>query len=462
MKRSLPRLLVLFGVLLTQAGCSDLLGFGESDEAPVLESATPEDGSTGVSALAALTLRFTTPVDVASLAEGITLEAGGRPVVVEFASPDEGTVLLTPSDPLDFGTEYRVVLTPAITSRAGVAMETTTSWAFTTRGMAPPVPSPDSLRGYLEVLAHDSMGGRWSGSEDELRAARYLEDRFLAFGLEVPAGGMIQPFEAMSRRGDTLVSSRNVLAAVPGSGALSDEWLVVGAHYDHVGFRNLEDRSGGPNNGADDNGSGTVLVLEMARLLQAYVDAQGMAGTDRRSVLFMGFGAEEEGLLGSCHYVFEAPVVPLSQTRAMMNFDMVGRLRGVLTVSGQETADDWTSLVANANAPDVPLVMRQTSSASGTDHACFWMAGVPWVGFFTDFHDEYHNQGDDVELINFPGMVGIGELAFRVLTRLLVMPESPAFTGAIPGLMSAPFLTAWSTEPSMLSRDPAARSPSSP
>ena len=66
------------------------------------------------------------------------------------------------------------------------------------------------------------------------------------------------------------------------------------------------------------------------------------------------------------------------------------------------------------------------------DHACFWMAGIPWMGFFTRFHDEYHSPADDVELINFNGMMRIGELGFRVLTRLLVMPEAPALIGPIP------------------------------
>jgi Zn-dependent M28 family amino/carboxypeptidase len=170
----------------------------------------------------------------------------------------------------------------------------------------------------------------------------------------------------------------------------------------------------------------------MARLLQAYVDSEGMAGTDHRSVLFMGFGAEEEGLLGSCHYVFDEPAVPLVMTRAMMNFDMVGRLREVLVVSGQETADVWPSMVANANAPALSLFRPEESRLGGTDHTCFWMAGIPWLGFFTDFHDEYHNQGDDVELIDFAGLESIGELSFRILTRLMVQPEPPLFVGPIP------------------------------
>jgi hypothetical protein len=432
MERSRLYLALLTGTALTQVGCSDFLGLGDDEEPPRLETVTPATGTTGVSVLSTLTLRFTTDVDSVSAPQGVRLEAEGRAMVVDLTYPDERTLTLTPTDPLDFGTEYRVVVTPALVSRAGLPMEATTSSTFTTRGLPPPVPSEDSLLHHLQVLAHDSMRGRGSGSEDELKAARYLEDRFMAYGLQAPPGGAIQPFDATSRRGDTLLHSRNVLAEVPGSGALANEWLVVGAHYDHVGFRNLENEEGGPNNGADDNGSGTVLMLEMARMLRTYVDNGGMPDTPRRSVLFMGFGAEEEGLLGSCHYVFEAPVRPLTLTRAMMNFDMVGRLRHVLVVSGQETADEWRPMVRNANAPGLPVFRPATSSSGGTDHACFWQAGIPWVGFFTDFHDEYHSPADDVELINFLGMSDIGELGFRILTRLLTMAEAPEFNSPVP------------------------------
>lgn len=424
----------LLGLLLATAGCSDFLGLGDDDGPPVLESATPQAGSASVSVLGDITLRFSRALNPISALDGVRLESAGRAVEVEYSMADDKTLVVTPTDPLDFGTEYGVILTTSLVSYTGVPLDHATSWTFTTRGLPPPVPSQDSLHRHLEALAHDTMRGRGSGSQDELKAARYLEDRFLAYGLQAPPGGTIQSFDGISRRGDTLLSSRNVMAAVPGAGALAHEWLVVGAHYDHIGYRGLGDESQGPNNGADDNGSGTVLVLETARLLQAYVDQGGMADTDRRSVLFMGFGAEEEGLLGSCHYVFEAPAIPLSETRAMLNFDMVGRLRDVLVVSGQETAEDWPSLVANANAPGLPLFRPAESSPSGSDHTCFWQASIPWLGFFTDYHDEYHRPADDVGLIDFPGMGSIGELSFRILTRLLVMPEAPAFVGPVPEL----------------------------
>jgi len=321
----------------------------------------------------------------------------------------------------------------ALLFRNGESLGAQASLAFTTEGLPPPSISLYSLSLHLERLAHDSMRGRGSGSEDEERAAGYLREHFLSYGLVEPPGGAIQPFQAYSRRLDSILDSRNVLAAVEGSGDLAQEWVVVGAHYDHIGYRGLDTEDQGPNNGADDNGSGTVTVLEMARVFQRYVDSGGMGSRSRRSVLFAAFGAEEQGLLGSCNYVHGAPAVPLDQTRAMMNFDMVGRLRGnTVYVSGNETSSRWHPVVTNSNHSDLNLAIRSPSCTGCTDHACFWQAGIPFVGFFTGLHDEYHRPEDDVGLINYPGMARIGDLALRVLNRLVVMTVPPALTGVYP------------------------------
>jgi Zn-dependent M28 family amino/carboxypeptidase len=237
---------------------------------------------------------------------------------------------------------------------------------------------------------------------------------------------MFQPFEARSRKTQLLLSSQNALAVVPGSGALAQEWVVVGAHYDHIGLREQPDGTMGINNGADDNASGTALVLEMARVFQAHVASGGISTPDRRSVLFAAFGAEEEGLLGSCHYALESPAVPISLTRAMMNFDMVGRLRdGVLQVFGFESSDAWPNMVVNANRPELTLFDPPPCQAC-TDFACFRDRGVPYIWLFTGTHGQYHTPADDVELINFPGLMEVGEVALRVLSRLAVMPEGPS------------------------------------
>jgi hypothetical protein len=354
------------------------------------------------------------------VAEGVTLRVEGRLVQSIVYLKNRTVVILEPTDPLDFGEAYEIVVTEGLLSRSGKAFSGNLSWSFTTEGDL--ITSPDAalMRTNLEMLAHDSMMGRGSGTEDEHQAALFLLARFQEYGLEPPPGGGLQPFEAYSSRLDAVASSQNVLATVPGSGSLAQEWLVVGAHYDHIGIREQADGSMGINNGADDNGSGTVLILEMARVFQEYVASGGMPVEDRRSVLFAAFGAEELGLLGSCHYANLDPVVPLSLTRAMMNFDMVGRLRDrVLQLRGYETSIDWPTMVLNANHPNL-ILNNSLPCEACSDFACFRNQNVPYIYFFTGLHEEYHFPADDVELINFPGLVEIGELSLRVLTRLAI------------------------------------------
>ncbi len=429
-----PGALLVVSLLPCLGGCGDLLGSGGPGGPLTLTGMEPLAGEVGVSVLDSVRLDFSRPLDPSQLGAAMDLWDGDRRIRVSVQPANRNRVLvLIPSDPLDFGTVYRVEPSGALTFRTGAALPQAGPLEFTTEGRPPPVPDSDSLLVHLEALAHDSMRGRNSGSVDEMKAAEYLKALFMAYGLQEAPGGAIQAFEAYSRRLDSILTSQNVLAVVEGSGALAQDWVVVGAHYDHIGFRNLGSEEDGPNNGADDNGSGTVLLLEMARVFKAYAETGGMEARDRRSVLFAAFGAEEQGLLGSCAYVHESPAVPLARTRAMMNFDMVGRLRdNTLFVSGGETSYSWTPLVLNSNHSELTLAISDSSCTGCTDHACFWQAGIPFVGLFTGLHDEYHGPGDDVNLINLSGMVRIGNLAMRILSRLTVMPEGPRFQQAYP------------------------------
>ena len=434
MHRARPPILTFGALALALWGCGDLLGSSDGGGPATLTSLSPPDGETNVSVLAPIDVGFSRSVDPAVVPDVATL--WNNEILVSttslFAARNR-LFRLQPTDPLDFGTHYRATLSGALTLREGSVLQGGSSWGFTTEGLRPPILDQDSLVFHLEALAHDTMRGRGSGSADELKAAEYLGGRFASYGLAEPPGGFVQSFEGYSASLGGVLTSRNVLGAVEGFGALSQEWVVVGAHYDHIGFRGLDDESQGPNNGADDNGSGTVMILEMARAFQAYVDAGGTASRDRRSVLFAAFGAEEQGLLGSCAYVYGEPAIPLTQIRAMMNFDMVGRLReNTVFLSGGETSPAWSPLVQNSNEPGLDLALSESSCTGCTDHACFWRAGIPFLGFFTGLHPEYHGPDDDTELIDFPGMVRIGELALRVLNRLVVMPESPPLTGTYP------------------------------
>ena len=194
----------------------------------------------------------------------------------------------------------------------------------------PPAPlGASALLDHLNVLAHDSLFGRRAGSEWEWKAAEYIRDEFIEYGLEPGAPGYFQAFTiSVPVDGQSGLASQNVLGVLPGVGALADEWVILGAHYDHVGADTVSG-SVVVYNGADDNASGTALMLEVARYLSEYV-AAGMADDrDRRSIMFQAYGSEEVGLIGSTYFCAQ-PTVAMEEITAMVNLDMVGRLRNNL------------------------------------------------------------------------------------------------------------------------------------
>ncbi len=417
--------LLLPGLL---AGCSDFLGSGDPDGPPEVVAVEPSPSGAELSVLTEFTLTFSFSVRAGSLEEGLVLEtADGRRIRARMEDVNKTTIRLAPTDPLDFGEEYRVRVTPSLLSRKGTPAPGTDSFSFATEGEPLPPVLGDSLLVHLRALAHDSTLGRGSGTDEELKAAQYLADRLGRYGLEAPPGGMIQPFQAPTFGGALMLNTRNVLATVPGSGRLAGEWIILGAHYDHLGVRAVGGGLPQIHNGADDNASGTALVLELARIYRAQVARGGMAGRDRRSVLFVAFGSEEQGLLGSKHYVNQDPVVPLSRTDAMLNFDMVGRLRdNRVVIMGAPTSPAWEDLMANAN--DSGLILVPWKACNGcSDHSPFMSRSIPILWPYTGSHDDYHRPSDDVEFVNVPGMVKIGQWTARVLSRLAVMPRAPAF-----------------------------------
>jgi aminopeptidase YwaD len=224
--------------------------------------------------------------------------------------------------------------------------------------------------------------------------------------------------------------TRNIIAILPGTDpARATEALVLGAHYDHLGRT-----EGHVHPGADDNASGTSLVLGLARALAAN-------GGTPRTLVFVLFSGEELGLLGSAHYV-RHPAVPLDRTVAMLNFDMVGRMRDHrLNVGGVESGSGLRAVVGEAGATGpVTLVVHDTPYAP-SDQASFYGTGVPVLFFFTDQHDDYHTPRDTADKINGRGMAEVAGVALRVVERLSgdtrptyvkVSPPAPAqvFSGA--------------------------------
>jgi Zn-dependent M28 family amino/carboxypeptidase len=219
-----------------------------------------------------------------------------------------------------------------------------------------------------------------------------------------------------------------VLGALPGAGALATQWIVVGAHYDHLGWQVLNGQVA-VFNGADDNASGTAVVLEAARLLSRWIAAHETLTTSRRSMLFAAFGAEELGLLGSSAYAAGVGL-PLDSVVAMVNLDMVGRLRDhTLTVQGTLTAPEWPALLAAANTDSLVLLYAD-DFLGASDQYPFIQRGIPAIHLFTGLHPDYHTPSDDVDGLNTTGLATIGRLALAIVWDLATRPVPPGRSAA--------------------------------
>ncbi len=256
--------------------------------------------------------------------------------------------------------------------------------------------------------------------------------------LEQTIDETLQPQSALlsgwSASGETSIEQRqlpvkNVIAMLPGAGQLADEYVVVGGHYDHVGMGGAGSLAPGTiavHPGADDNASGTVSVLELARsLTQAYAEAD--ADQPRRTLLFMAFTAEERGLLGSRHYV-RYPRFDLASTVAMVNLDMVGRMdQNRLTVYGTGTATEFPEMIERLNAKHGFDLEAIPAGQGPSDHASFFRERIPVFHFFTGLHSEYHRPSDSADRINIEGIARTVGLVQELVLELATAAERPTF-----------------------------------
>ena len=224
----------------------------------------------------------------------------------------------------------------------------------------------------------------------------------------------------------TIANTSNVLGLLAGKGDLASQTVVVGAHYDHVGMGGYGSLAPGTvaiHNGADDNASGTSAMLAIAaRMMDRLADTKS-----HRQVLFMGFSAEERGLLGSQHYV-RNPVIPLESTVAMVNLDMVGRLRdNELTIYGTGSAPTFDALVEKANEDYKFDLFKVPSGYGPSDHQSFYTAGVPVLFFFTGLHDNYHRPSDDFDKIEFGELTRITDIVSDVTYELATLEQRPEY-----------------------------------
>lgn len=217
---------------------------------------------------------------------------------------------------------------------------------------------------------------------------------------------------------------KNVIGTLEGEGRLADETIVIGAHYDHVGRGGSGSLSPGSNevhNGADDNASGTVTLIELARRFGSRKEKLP------RRLVFIAFTAEEEGLIGSARYTKE-PLYPLEKTVAMLNMDMVGRLKDEkLTIFGTGTSPVWESMVQKLSK-EGGFQLKMTPEGFGpSDHSSFYAKQIPVLHFFTGNHSDYHRPGDDWEKINVPGMQRVADMMEKIVIDVAKNPERPKY-----------------------------------
>lgn len=211
--------------------------------------------------------------------------------------------------------------------------------------------------------------------------------------------------------------TRNVIMLLPGEDELlKNEYLIIGGHFDHLGMGGSSSRAGDTvavHHGADDNASGVGEMIELAEKFAL------TKGSHKRSIIFAAFSGEELGLLGS-KYFTENPLIDLSKVNAMINLDMVGRLRdsSALQIGGAGTAEGLKELITSLSDTNL-LDLTITEEGSGpSDHSSFYGKNIPVLFFTTGAHLDYHTPADTWDKINYPGMVKVSDLVFDIAEKL--------------------------------------------
>lgn len=300
------------------------------------------------------------------------------------------------------------------------ACETTTPTETATPPAAASPADYTQLMDDLRILSADDMQGRDTGSEGGAKAREYIVGRLEALGVQPSPMGRLQPWEMQgrTREGVKTFNGVNIIGVIPGT-RVSDKYIVVTAHYDHVGVND-----GQVFNGADDNASGVATMLELAKRLKA--------NPPEHSVLIVALDGEERSLLGAKHFV-EAPPVPLSSISMNLNFDMTARADtdGKLWVTGTYQHPYFRPLleriaprgtVSLAFGKDTPEDKGADNWVEASDHAAFHRAGLPFLYFGVNYHPDYHRPSDDFEKVvpaTFQSSTELAIEGFRALDQWL-------------------------------------------
>ncbi len=274
------------------------------------------------------------------------------------------------------------------------------------------------LKSHVDVLADDSLEGREGGSRGGKAAGGYLAAEMQKLGLKGggDSGSFFQSFPG---------GQRNLLGVWEGSDPeLKKQYVVIGAHYDHVGYGSRTN-SFGPtgyiHNGADDNASGVAGLLE---IIEAFTSIEAHP---QRSVLFAMWDGEEKGLLGSKHWLRQ-PTVSTKDVVLYINLDMIGRLRkSQVEVYGTRTTKGLRWLTNQANQAEKLVLDYTWEMKENSDHYSFYERGMPTMMFHTGLHDNYHRPSDDAHLINNDGIQQVAKLVFGLAYEVANSKQTFAF-----------------------------------
>lgn len=283
----------------------------------------------------------------------------------------------------------------------------------------------NELKTHLTIVASDEMEGRDTGSQGQKKAGKYLISQYEKNGVSFPKGakGYYQPIPAAylnAQYNENLPDSENIWAFIEGS-EHPEEIVVVSAHYDHIGVKNGE-----VYNGADDDGSGTVGLLEIA---QAFQQAKNEGHGPKRSILILHVTGEEHGLHGSRFYS-ENPLFPIKNTVADVNIDMIGRRDDfhkdtnnyVYVIGSDYLSTDLYNICEKANKDYVHIDLDYKFNDRKdpnrfyyrSDHYNFAKNGIPSVFLFNGVHADYHKATDEVDKIEFDALAKRAQLAFSI------------------------------------------------
>jgi len=271
-------------------------------------------------------------------------------------------------------------------------------------------------------LADDELEGRQTGTEGEVKAAAYIAKRFDGLGLNSKGtNGYFQEFSFLPKTDphsevqfttneDGTITGINVIGFIDNQ---AENTVIIGAHYDHLGYGGegslYRDSIKAVHNGADDNASGTAVMIDLARKLRGQ--------NTNNNYLFMAFSGEEMGLLGSNYFV-KNPTINTKAVSYMINMDMVGRLKqdSTLAVYGTGTSPVFKQVISAHN--NKFKLIENESGVGPSDHTSFYLADIPVLHFFTGQHEDYHKPGDDSEKLNYEGMEKISSYIFDIITDL--------------------------------------------